>query len=395
MINFKRRKIPKFVAIDSQFPQKEPFGFRNIEINEYLSRISGFETYAMSPMEPWGNAWFPWSYGTDEKTFQKNMNGYLKTYPQNKKRIKYLNSTKKYDFDLAYSYFLAETYVLLPFYEKNRIPFIFILYPGGTFGLNNEKSDGMLKDICSSKYFKGVITTQALTTEYLIKNKFCDENKIHYIFGGFSQIRKEDVLPKQHYKKEKKTFDICFVSGKYTEKGIDKGYDIFVDTARKLYRKNSDIRFHVVGSFGENEIELNEVSEVFTFYGYKDSEFLTKFYSKIDIFLSPNRKGKLYEGNFDGFPLAIDAPFCGVAFFGSDELDLNRGQLVDNKEIVIITDDAEKISNQILDYVNDLDKLYELSRNGQQKFQRLFSIDFQMQERLKVIKEILKAKTLD
>lgn len=60
-----------FVIIDSMFPQKEPFGFRNIEINEYLSRMDTAEAYSMSVMEPWGDAWFPWSYGVDEATYKK------------------------------------------------------------------------------------------------------------------------------------------------------------------------------------------------------------------------------------------------------------------------------------------------------------------------------------
>ena len=51
MINpFSKKVTGDFVVIDSTFPQSNPFGFRNIEINEYLKNIKTAEAYSMSPM---------------------------------------------------------------------------------------------------------------------------------------------------------------------------------------------------------------------------------------------------------------------------------------------------------------------------------------------------------
>lgn len=395
MLNcFKKTVKGDFVVIDSQFPQKEPFGFRNMEINEYFKRIQNFSSYTMYPMLPGPDAWFCHGYGMDEAQFNINKTGYISYYNKNEKDIHLLDREKNYRFKLACSYFLAETYVLLPFFNKNKIPFIFVLYPGGAFGIDNEKSDDMLKKIFSNKYFRGVIVTQELTREYLIKKRMCKTADITYIYGGIVQYKKNELKKKKYYLKDKKTFDICFVAAKYSEGGIDKGYDLFIEAAKKLSEKNSDIRFHVVGGFDENDIPSPEISSKITYYGYKDVKFLMSLCSEMDIFISPNRPFKLYEGNFDGFPLGIDASYCGVALFVSDELNMNR-EYVDRRDLVIIENDVNKIVKDIEYYFNNLDKLYELAQNGQTKTQELLDIELQISKRIDLFSRFINLKLND
>jgi hypothetical protein len=379
-----------FVVIDSMFPQKEPFAFRNAEINQYFKRVKNFASYTMHPLLPDTDAWFTHGYGIDYVTYKENKKGYLRYYRQNKNRIHYLRKDRPYSFKLAYSYFLGETYVLLPFYEKYKIPFMFVLYPGGCFGLNNEGSDRILKKIFNSEHFRGVIVTQQITKDYLLAKKLCPENQIKYIYGGFVQFKKDDLKQKRYYKKDKNTFDVCFVAAKYTEKGIDKGYDLFIEAAKKLCQNNKakDIRFHVVGGFDENDIDVAEIRGRITFYGYKQPDFLADFYAGMDIFLAPNRPFKIFDGNFDGFPLGIDAGYCGTALFVADELKMNH-HYVEEKEIIIVPLDAEKIADLVVRHYNDLETFYELSRRGQTVTQKLFDIDYQIQERLKLFEKFV------
>lgn len=391
--NFFKKTIKEdFIIIDSSFPQKIPFGFRNVEINEYFKRIKNCNSYTMYPMLPGPDAWFTHGYGVDRAQFEENKSGYLSHYPNNSKRIRYLSPNKNYNVKLAYSFFLAETYVLLPFLEKNKIPFVFVLYPGGAFGLDNNKSDQMLRSIFGSEFFRGVIVTQDITREYLIRKKMCEKSKISYIYGGLVQFKKDQVLTKKYFHKDKKTFDICFVAAKYSDRGIDKGYDIFIDVAKKLSKKFDDIRFHVVGGFNKNEIDVSEIESKINFYGYKDSDFLLKLYSKMDIALSPNRPFKLFNGNFDGFPLGADASFCGTALFVSDNLGMNS-KYVDRTDIVIIKNDSEKIFQDIIFYYNNLNLLYNISNNGQIKTQRLFNTDYQINSRQKIFNKYVELQS--
>lgn len=371
-----------FVVIDPVFPQKEPLAFRNVEITEYLNRIKNCESYTMCPMQPDVGAWFSHGYGITKEQFLENKTGYLRYHKGNEDKIHYLEEDRQYSFKLAYSYFLAETYVLLPFYEKNKIPFTFVLYPGGAFGLDFDKSDEMLTRICSSPYFRGVIVTQAITRDYLIKKNICPAEKIEYIYGGFVQFEKDDVRPKKFYKKDKSTFDICFVAAKYSEKGVDKGYDLFIDAAKKICQQTDDVMFHVVGGFDENDIDVSDISERITFYGYKRPDFLREFYAGMDIFIGPGRPAQLFEGNFDGFPLGIDPGYCGVALFVADELKMNT-YYKEDKEIVIVPLDAAVIAEKVMRYYGDIKAFYRLARAGQKVTQRLFDTNHQIEERLK------------
>lgn len=380
-----------FIILDSQFPQEIPLGFRNTEINEYIKRIGNFNSYTMYPMTPGPDAWFRHSYGVSSDQFTINKTGYLAKYPNNDGKVCYLERGVRYKARLAYSFFLAETYVLLPFYEKNKIPFVFVLYPGGGFGLDNESSDNMLRDIFRSKYFKNVIVTQDITKKYLINKGLCSKSDISYIYGGFIQFTKDEIIQKRYFKKDKKTFDICFVAAKYCKKGVDKGYDSFIEVAKRLGNKLDDVRFHVIGGFNESDIDVSEIKSKITFYGYKTSDFLLNFYSSMDIFLAPNQPFQLYQGSFDGFPLGIDAGFCGTALFVGDDLNMNNSY-TDGQDIVIINRDAKKIEEKILLYYNDPEKLYELSRQGCLKTQRLFDVDYQIEERIKVFSRFAKLK---
>ena len=98
---------------------------------------------------------------------------------------------------------------------------------------------------------------QKITFDYLLENNFCDENKIEYIFGVVTPLPLENRLKnKLHYGIDKEELDICFVAHKYMDKGVDKGYDVFIAVAEKLVRNFDNISFHVVGSFSVDDIEL-------------------------------------------------------------------------------------------------------------------------------------------
>lgn len=386
-LNILKRKITgDLVVIDSTFPQKEPFAFRNAEINEYINRVENVDSYTMYPMHGDERAGYAHAYGVDHATYLENKAGYLTYYPQNERKLHHLSPNKRYKFKLAYSFFLGETFSLLPFYDKNQIPFVFVLYPGGLLGLDSDASDYMLERLFTSKYFRGVIVTQKLTEEYLLKKKLCSAKDITYIYGGFVQFQKDEVKPKKYYKKDKKTFDICFVAAKYSEKGVDKGYDLFIESAKRLAKETDDIMFHVVGGFDKNEIDVSELKGRIKFYGYQRPDFLLNFYAKMDIILSPNRPFKLYGGNFDGFPLGNDAMYCGVALFASDELKMNR-HYEEDEEVVIVPLNAKKIADSILSHYNDVERFYALAQKGQDKTQLLYDMDYQINSRLDVFKK--------
>ena len=292
------------------------------------------------------------------------------------------------DYKLLYGIFLFNAYnYLLPIAEKYHIPFVFTLYPGGRFSLNDKKSDMMLEKVFSSKYFEKVIVTQKITYDYLIEKKLCNKEKIEFIFGGI--LLEEKINKEIKSKNKNKNLDVCFVAYKYSSYGIDKGYDIFVEVAKKL-RKNKNIKFHVVGNFDEKVIDLEEKDNI-KFYGVQSPEWFDDFYKDMDIILSPNTIGKIRKGSFDGFPTScvLEAGLNEVAMFCTDELNLNENRFKNEEEIVIIKHDVDDICKKIEYYFKHIDELKKIAVNGRKKILDIYGYEKQIKRRIDLLNKTI------
>jgi glycosyltransferase involved in cell wall biosynthesis len=198
---------------------------------------------------------------------------------------------------------------------------------------------------------------------------------------------KLDYVKNGNFGIDKNSLDIAFVSFKYTEKGVDKGYDLFVDVAKELCRKYDNIHFHVVGGFDENVIDVTELRDRITFYGSMKTEWFDEFYKDKDIILSPNIPFMIYDGSFDGFPTGtcVDAGLRKTAMFCADELHLNN-QFVDREEIVIIPHNVDEVTEIVEYYYRNPEKLKTIAENGCRKIKRLYSYESQILPRIKILK---------
>lgn len=359
----------KMIIFDDVFPYLLT-GFRITEYNYYLGKFKKVEIYSST------------------QKFYKYKAEYENVYPELAKFIKKFDPKKRYPCSLIYTIFLNNAYDYLSVIERSQTPFIFTLYPGGGFCLNDKVSDEKLKTVCSSEYLKKIIVTQINTKNYLIENNFCTPDKIEFIYGGVlpSDYYKKNFVPKKYYKKEKNTLDICFVACKYMEKGLDKGYDVFIDVAKKVSKKFPDIFFHIVGGFTKDCIDVREIDEKIKFYGIQYRDFFPQFYSRMDMIISPNIPFKLLPGSFDGFPTGscIEAGLAGVAVLCTDELNLNIA-FKNNKEIFIINRSVDDIAGVIANFRNNTNELYNLSKNCKEAFYREFDLYNQIKGRVNIL----------
>ena len=294
-----------------------------------------------------------------------------------------------YSARLAYLTFLNNVSYFLESLGKKRIPFIFTLYPGGGFAINQERSDSMLWRIFSSVQFRKVIVTQQITYDYLAKNNFCAEDRIIYISGGvmpLDTLNKSKNYQKKFYGFEKNSLGICFVAAKYMPMGTDKGYDVFIEVAKRLVESHTNINFHVVGNFSEADIPINGLEGKITFHGFQTLDWFDKFYIDKDIILSPNVPFVLSKGAFDGFPTGscAEAGLRKVAVFYTDELKLNN-YFIDNEEIVIIPHDADSIVRIIEAFYKKPGKLRSVAEKGAAKMREVYSYERQLLPRIKLL----------
>lgn len=374
------------VILDDIFPLRLS-AFRIAEYNYYL------DTFSRSLVLSTGTAGM---LKRNYSNLSEVIVDYEKFYPQFKGRVRELDQNISINAKLIYTIFINNIFNFIEYIEKNNIPFVFTLYPGGGFHIDNEATNHKLIRVFSSPNFRKVIVTQKNTYEYLINNKFCQLNQIEFIYGGVvpSKQLKNYSTTKNYYQQNKNTFDICFVANKYSPDptGIYKGYSIFVEVAKKLASKHSDFRFHVVGGHDRNDRDIALIENYITFYGARNTDFFPAFHSSMDLILSPN-KPNLYPGSFDGFPTGscVEAVLSGVALFCTDCLNLNIS-FQDREEIVIISLNVSEICDIIEYYYQNYDQLYKLARQGQEKFSKVFDIKNQMNPRLKLIQEIIKTR---
>ncbi|MBQ2870516.1 hypothetical protein IJE86_02320 [bacterium] len=393
-MNFKKllyRILKKdFINLDlmlcfTYLPSDDGNGFQAAEANYLLTNIERSANYTLCKQMTTGIKYPDYPTAKTNKRFKRSLRRYLRLFPNVKNRFFRVDLDKKYNVKLAYGLFANAIYPYLKFFEENKIPFMFTLYPGGGFSLNNPLSDSRLRELFSSPMFKKVIVTMPITKKYLLENNFCSEDKIEYIYGGVPQNK--EFKNKLKYQKDKSTFDVCFVAHKYTSIGEDKGFDVVVDVARRLIKSNKDIHFHFVGPW-ENILDVSDISsENLHFYGLQKPQFFVDFYSKMDIMLSPNRFQMINLGNFDGFPLGIEGAFAGVYLMCADPLNMKpETPLHNGKGFEVINHNPQEICDKILSKMKNLDELYSDSLEQQKLAQTVFGTDGQLYKRLEIIK---------
>ncbi len=376
-----RKKKKKLIILDDLFPHPIS-AFRFSEYIHYLEEIKDVHIYTTGASL---------SSIHENKNLNSVIKAFKKKYPTYRKKISVFNPHEYLEADLAYLIFLDNAYSFLKILQKRKIPFVFTLYPGGGFFLNNDNVNKRLSSICNSSLFKKVIVTQNISFDYLIKNNLCDRNKISFIYGAVlpTNIYGQEKAKRKIFGEDKLVLDICFVANKQMQGGIDKGFDVFMEVSN-IYRHSNTINFHVVGPFTKRDSQFSNLKNVL-YYGMVETISLKTFFRNMDIILSPNKPFILREGAFDGFPTAscTEAALMGVAMFITDFLNLNL-LYTDMKDVVIINEKIENIKEKIDYFFDNPILLAELSKNGKVKTEEIFSIDNQLGKRLDILESFIK-----
>ncbi|MBP2046146.1 hypothetical protein [Methanobacterium aggregans] len=384
------------IILDDLFPHPVS-AFRFQEYNSYLEHFEKIKIYSTgSALE----------YINEEKPLETVINDYEEKFPQFKGKVErytpktilhpktILCSERVPQSKVAYTMFLNNIYSCMDTIERCKVPFVFTLYPGGGFYLNDKISDKKLKKVFSSPYFRKVIVNQKITYDYLVDNDLCEAEQIQNIFGVVTPLKmlEKEYNDKKYFGRDKSVLDICFVSHKYTKRGVDKGYDVFIEVAHELAAKYHDIHFHVVGGFDEDEIDVTKIGDRIHFYGPQLSDWFHEFYRDKDIILSPNIPFKLRDGAFDGFPTGCctDAGLHKVSIFCTDELHESTGKYEDEEEMVIIPHNTQEIMKIIENYYHKPGKLQEIAEAGCLKIKDLYSYENQIAPRIKILEDVIK-----
>jgi glycosyltransferase involved in cell wall biosynthesis len=370
---------PQIAVLDDFFPHKLS-AFRYEEFHAYLEAMPGLSVHSI---------WPHWKWFGEERAPIEVFDEYGRENPAHAARVKPLYDGTFPPADAYYAIFLSNIQKRVAQIEEQGRPFAFTMYPGGGFSIDVPETDECIKQVLGSSCFRKVIATQPLIRDYMVDKGFCAAEQVVFIHGGVVPRSAFDPPPpKPRYGMAKAALDIAFVASKYSPVGADKGYDLFVETAKVLVALGIDARFHVVGNFAPELLDLGAAGPRFRFYGFRPREFFAMFYSLMDMFVSPTRPFIL-KGAFDGFPTgaAIEAGLQSVALLLTDPLGFNDF-LRDGEDAVIVQAERDDIVARILQLASDPNRLAAIGENGRVALTASHGYDAQIAPRLAMLRSL-------
>jgi glycosyltransferase involved in cell wall biosynthesis len=351
--------------------------FRVNEYSAYLKQLPSAAVHSTANV-----------FGTGHRFYQFRQE-YAAAYPELAARVLRFRPGSSVRAATAYTVFINNVSDFLPTIERLGIPFAFTLYPGGGLSFTDAGCRQKLQAAFGSKWFRKVIVTQPATRRFLVAEQLCETDAIEYVFGGVFRGGSVDFsrIERRRFQLNKDTLDICFVAHKYTPQGRDKGYDLFIEVARRVLIRHPYARFHVVGGYTRDDIEATDLNSAISYYGTQPPAFFPAFYAGMDLIIAPNRPNILMAGGFDGFPVgcSIEAALAGVGVMCTDPLDQNEGVFASGRELEIVQPDSDQIANLVTSYAGSPDKLAALGAAGCARFAEVYNFEAQMAPRFKVI----------
>jgi glycosyltransferase involved in cell wall biosynthesis len=367
-------RMASIAILDDVFPWPVS-GFRWEEYVVYLDKMSEVSVYS-SGIRP------PGRYVIDDIIAD-----HVARYPDHEGRIHRLRPDQFPQADAYYLLFLDNTYEYLEAIERTGKPFAFTLYPGGGFGTENAESQRMLDRIFSSPSFRRVLVTMPNTRDFVLERYPHLRDRVVYFFGGLVSRYAFDAPPPRNI--DGVALNVGFI-GNGSARGINKGYDLFIEAAHALARSDLDATFQIVGPWTPNNIPLEDyLAARTTFHGFLQPEALREVGRTLDVVLSPNRPGILLPGAFDGFPTGscVVAGLQGATMFCTDILALNR-PFKDGHDLVLVEPNVDDIVSK-LSIVKDRAALAQIGKNGRKRLIEVFSNDTQMPPRLAMLRDLL------
>jgi len=341
----------QWCILDDMFPNVLS-AFRVAEYNAYLTASPGLTIFSSHPSLP---------------QFKVT---YAGLYPEFAERVQPLTDQAVAGHRFAYLIFLNNVNRFLNGLQLFKMPFAFTLYPGGGFGLNEAESDAKLLRVTASNLLQGVLATQTVTDAYLAEK--APHVPRDFVFGGvihpayFTAEHQVEATHRPRYGRDKPHFDVCFVAEKYMPDGANKGWPVFAAAAQQLIAGCQDIRLHVIGGFGEEDLPGCTLPlERVILHGRVQTHTLRRLLLQMDAIVSPNEPFKLHPGNFDGFPTGccVEASLCGAAMMISDVLGMNCIYR-DGEDIGLIEPNVPSLVHRVLEFARDPDELARIGEAG-------------------------------
>lgn len=330
--------------------------------------------------------------GQDRPSFHDVLADYLRLYPRHRGRIEKAGLGSDFRARLFYTIFLSNIYDCLPLLEACRTPFVFKLYLGGEWCVGNPGSDRMLARVLQSPQFQHVITVDPATRDYLAKKWPHAANRASYQPGWM--VDAETLYSAGSHRNPSPSHRICFVGMKSAPGGKNKGFDVFVETAKLLLKIMPHLEFHVVGNCDLSDADVSALGSRIIFHGVKNQNFFPQFYLGMDLILSPNRPHLLAPGHLEGAPNVtnVEAGLCGCLVVMTDQCNLNV-LFEPDRDLIVVPHDPAAIAQRVEALYADPRRMQTVARQGRERFREVCDEKQTLQPLFRLLEEQLTHST--
>lgn len=282
-------------------------------------------------------------------------------------------SKLSYKFDVVYSHFWTSAFNIMPFVQKNKIPFFVAT---GEDVINITKWSGKKFVRQTNEFVKGVICVST-------------KNKIESVTLGLINEEKCRVFPNSINPDKFYPIDKITVRNKF---GFSNDTFIVAFCGRFNYRKgvmrlnealkslgNENIKLILIGSLVENETLIPDYSGIIHI-GQVPHDLIVGYLNCADVFVLPT----LAEGCSNSI---VEAMGCGLPIISSD-LPFNYDILDNGNAILIDPLNIDELKNAILKIYQDKEMQNKMSSNSYIKAQNL-RIDNRVKRIIDFIKELM------
>jgi glycosyltransferase involved in cell wall biosynthesis len=268
-----------------------------------------------------------------------------------------------------------------------------VITPHGAIAINWDFSDKIPKMLYDKSL--GYLKRKLLNPHFIavgkneipiIKKYGVDDDHIHHIPNG---VNTEIFKPVDSSNLKKKYnlegFDIILYVGRIAK---GKGVDILLEILHFIIKKRKNVKLLIVGDDSgyfpvvKDLIQKYNLAKYVIFPGYISKNRLPEYYSIADLFVYPSRQ------EIFGLTL-VEAGACGKAVIGSDIM--GPSEIIIDGKTGFTSDfkDPSKLSELIIELLNDKDRLVKMGKNGQELVKSKYSWKRTAELHLNLYKKLL------